>query len=123
MRFILDANIPYSAKDVFHHSDHAVHVRDIGFSDASDSEILEYALRKKAVVVTKDLDFANSILHPITTHHGVLVLRLPSHFPAVAIKAVLKEFLATIEKKDLEHSITIVEPGRYRIRRHFPDKN
>lgn len=43
MKFLLDANIPYSAKLVFRRPYAAAHVRDIGLADAADNEILKRA--------------------------------------------------------------------------------
>ncbi len=36
----------------------ALHVEEIGLRDANDGEIWAYALREKAVIMTKDEDFA-----------------------------------------------------------------
>jgi len=117
MKFILDANMPYSAKKVFQQSDRAIHVRDIGLADASDDEILERARQEDAVLVSRDLDFANIIVHPINTHAGAVVLRVPSQFTADDIKKVLKQFLSVVDRNSLSQSLTIVEPGQFRIRR------
>ena len=51
MKFVLDANMPYSAKKVFQRPDRVIHVRDTGLADASDDEILEYARREDAVLI------------------------------------------------------------------------
>ncbi len=50
MKFLLDANIPYSTKVVFGTSDSVLHVRDIGLSHTSDEEILARARKEKAVL-------------------------------------------------------------------------
>lgn len=117
MKFILDANIPYSAKRIFRKPLKVVHVRDLGLADAADHDIIQRALREGAVLVTRDLDFANTILHPIGTHAGVIVLRVPPHFIAGSINQVLQHFLAVADINSLVDAVTIVEPGRYRMRR------
>lgn len=117
MKFLLDANMPYSAKSVFRGHDRAIHVRDIGLTDASDDEILEYARREETMIVSRDLDFANIMLHPINTHAGAVVLRVPSSFTAEQIKKVLQRFLLVVDIASLPRSLTIVEPERFRIRR------
>ena len=117
MKFLLDANMPYSAKEVFGQSDYPIHVRDVGLSEASDDTILEYAQREDAIVVSRDLDFANIILHPINTHVGAIVLRVPSSFIAEQIKKVLAQFLAVVDVTILSRALTIVEPGQFRMRR------
>ena len=117
MNFILDANIPYSAKTVFHKSDVVVHVRDVGLADASDNDVIRWAVAHDAMIITRDLDFANIIAHPIASHAGAIILRVPPHFTAVDIKKVLGSFLTVVEKEELHHAVVIVEPGKYRIRR------
>ena len=117
MKFILDANMPYSAKKIFARSDWVIHVDDVGLGDASDDEILERANQDGAILVTRDLDFANIILHPINTHVGAVVLRVPSFFTAENINGVLKQFLSIVDTESLSRTLTIVEPGQFRVRR------
>lgn len=117
MKFILDANIPYSVKEIFPSTDEVVYVRDVALANASDDEIIKYALQDRIIVISRDLDFANIILHPINTHAGVVILRIPAYFEAVNIKNVLKCFLSVVDKNLLPYAVTIVEPSRYRIRR------
>ncbi|TSC73541.1 MAG: hypothetical protein G01um101470_20 [Parcubacteria group bacterium Gr01-1014_70] len=116
MKFILDANIPYSAKELFKRPYEVVHVRDVGLTHAGDEEIIVYSLRERAIVITRDMDFANIILHPIESHAGAVVLRFPSFFTAKQIKKFLARFLLMVDIDLLLNSITIVEPSRYRIR-------
>lgn len=117
MKFILDANVPYSAKKIFRKNDAALHVRDIDLADATDDEILKRAVASGAVLITRDLDFANIVAYPPETHCGVIALRLPSHFTASQIKRVLKQFFSRIDKKSLQAALTIVEAHQYRMRR------
>ena len=117
MKFILDANMPYSAKKLFRRPNRAVHVRDIGLAEASDDEIIERAIAEEAIIVSRDLDFANILLHPLDTHRGAVILRVPSYFTAEHINKVLKQFLLVISTKSLSRALTIVEPGQFRIRR------
>jgi predicted nuclease of predicted toxin-antitoxin system len=117
MKFLLDANMPYSAKKILRQFGHPIHVRDVGLADASDDTILKYAQREDAIVVSRDLDFANIILHPINAHAGAIVLRVPSSFTAEQIKKVLAQFLAVVDVTILSRVLTIVEPGQFRMRR------
>lgn len=118
MKFILDANMPRSAKSIFTEADEVVHVRDIGLGDASDSDILQYAVGEQAVVVTRDMDFANIVLHPVASHAGVVVLRVPPSFTAAQIVGFLLWFMEEIgDMRQLSHALIIVEPNRFRIRK------
>lgn len=92
------------------------HVRDLGMADASDDEIIVHAVREGAILITRDLDFANTVLHPINTHAGAVALRVPPYFTAQEIIKVLKQFLFVADRSLLSGFLTIIEPGRYRTR-------
>lgn len=117
MKFFLDANIPYSALEMFKGLDlEAVHARDIQLSRAGDKEIADYALKNKSILVTKDLELANIRIFP-AKHHGLIVVRLPYFFKAFQFVNVLRTFLLSIDLNALENSIAIVKLGRYRIKK------
>jgi len=116
MKCLLDANLPFSAKEVFPDNFNVIHVRDIGLESASDSEIIFWAKKNKAVLFTRDLDFANILNFPPQKYAGIVVLRIPSFYSAKNIKALLKSFMVSIDSKQLKRSVIIVEVGRYRIR-------
>ena len=118
MKFFLDANIPYSALEIFEELNlECEHARDIGLSRADDIQIMNYAIKNDSILVTKDLGFANIMVFPIESHHGVIVLRLPPFFKASQFVNVLRDFLNSIDLKDLKKAIAIVKVGRYRIRK------
>lgn len=118
MKFFLDANIPYSALEIFEELNlESTHARDAGLSRADDMKIMDYAVKNDSILVTKDLEFANLISFPIESHHGVILMRLPSFFKASQFVNVLRDFLTSIDTKDLKKAIAIVKVGRYRIRK------
>ena len=51
MKFLLDANMPYSVKKLFLKPEEVLHVRDINLGNASDADIIAYAVQESAVVV------------------------------------------------------------------------
>ena len=60
MRFLIDAQLPPALAVALKNEGHqAEHVADIGLRHANDSEIWEYALRNRAVLITKDEDFVD----------------------------------------------------------------
>lgn len=62
MRFIVDAQLPPALARFLAAAGHtAEHVADIGLRDADDSPIWDYALKHKAVIVTKDEDFPHRL--------------------------------------------------------------
>ena len=59
MQFLVDAQLPPAlARWLVAKSFEAEHVGDSGLSAASDADIWDYALRRDAVILTKDDDFA-----------------------------------------------------------------
>ena len=118
MKFFLDANIPYSALEIFEELNlESVHAREVGLSRVDDKAIMDYAKKNDSILITKDLEFANIMVFPIESHNGVIVLRLPPFFKASQFVNVLRDFLNSIDLKDLKKAIAIVKVGRYRIRK------
>ena len=118
MKFFLDANIPHSVLKVFEELEmKAEHARDAGLSNATDKEIFEYAVKNRRILVTKDLEFANITTFPAGSHHGIVIMRLPHFFKAQQVANALKDFLTSINSKDLEKALAIVKLGKYRIRK------
>jgi predicted nuclease of predicted toxin-antitoxin system len=60
VNFIIDAQLPPAlARWLTSQGQVATHVFDLGFNAADDSLIWQYALTNKAVIITKDEDFAD----------------------------------------------------------------
>jgi predicted nuclease of predicted toxin-antitoxin system len=123
-KFLIDADTPYSAVEVFTlgFAQDALHVRDVGLGDADDSKIFAYAQANGMVIVGRDLGWSNLLDYPPGSHHGLIVLRLPNTFQAEQIKAVLHAFLQDVNINEVKGALTIVEPGRYRIRTDEKDE-
>ena len=116
MKFFLDANLPYSSKEIFSKVGATWHTKEVNLNDAPDEEILNFAIKQKAILVTRDLEFGNPYLYPKDSHYGLVIVRVPFYFTAQQINKTLKEFLSSIKVEDLQNAITVVEPGKIRIR-------
>lgn len=116
MNFFLDANLPCSLKDIFSRYGEVWHTNDVGLQSAIDQDVFNFAVSKRAILVTRDLDFGNPYLYPKEAHHGIIILRVPSHYNSAQIKNIFADFLSAIELEDLLHFITVIEPGKIRIR-------
>lgn len=117
MKFFLDANMPYSSLVMIEELSFKVqHAKDVGLGKAPDKEIMNYAVKNRCVLITKDLEFGNTKIFPTKYQQGLIILRLPFYFISAKIVEVLKEFLSSINIADLEKALTIVKLGRYRIR-------
>ena len=118
LKFLVDADMPKSSKEVIQEFGHEViDVRDIGLRSAPDQRIIEYAFSNGCIIVTKDLDFGDIIRYPLKKHHGVIILRLPYTFTANETNGILRQFLKSVDEEKIINAITIVELGRYRIRK------
>lgn len=77
MKFLLDANIPYSAKESFPKQHEIFHLRDLHLQHSSDEEIIVWAQKHKSALITRDFDFANILNFPPAKHSGIIVLKIP----------------------------------------------
>ena len=118
MKFFLDENMPLSTIDIFRKLNFEVeHCSSSELRGVSDKKIAEYAKKQKAILVTKDLEFGSLLIYPKNSHYGLLILRLPNSFTTKKIIEALEEFLKNIKIEELVNSITVLEVGRYRIRK------
>ena len=63
MIWIVDAQLPPALASLLNdHGHQAKHVESAGMRHAPDTEIWDYALKNKSVVITKDEDFQNRAL-------------------------------------------------------------
>ncbi len=73
MKFLLDANMPYSSIETFKAFAHeAIHAGDIGLGSAHDEIIMEYAARRKMILVTKDLGFGTLAVYLHIRTYGAI---------------------------------------------------
>jgi len=117
-RFLIDEDLPRSLSILLQQNGLASeHVSDLGFRGASDSRIFALSRERRAVLVSRDVGFANVLQYPLGSHHGIVVVRFPSEMPMRALVTTIVEWLATIQDPEFEGSLIILEPGRTRIRR------
>ncbi len=113
VKFLLDADMPRSSAEVIRILGFEVEdVRDIGMRSSKDREIIEYALKNKRIIITKDTDFGEILRYP--EHPGAIIFRLHHAFTSEELNERLEEFLKSVKEEDLKHSIIIVESSRYR---------
>ena len=118
MKFFLDENIPFSVTDSIKELGFEVeHARTSDLRGAPDKKIAEYARKQQSILITKDLEFGSSILYPKGSHYGLLILRLPNQWAADKVIKAIKEFLTKIDPQELVNSITVLEIGKYRMRK------
>ncbi len=117
MKFVLDENLSLSLIEVLRELGfEAEHVINVGLRGCSDKKISAYAKKQQAVLITKDLEFANIMIYPKNAHYGLIVLRLPNYFTISRMKESLKEFLTKSKPEICIGTIIILEVGRFRMR-------
>jgi predicted nuclease of predicted toxin-antitoxin system len=118
VRFLVDANLPRSVVTLLRNLRHDVEfVRDIGLGAAADSHIAARAKTIAAVILTRDLDFADVRLYPPEEYSGIVVLRLHDGAIAQDIVRVVERFARMPEFLDsLDRRLAIVESHRVRFR-------
>jgi predicted nuclease of predicted toxin-antitoxin system len=64
MKFLIDAHLPPSLAELLKSAGHdAIHTRDLPSGNrTSDSEVNRISMVERRVVITKDVDFVNSLL-------------------------------------------------------------
>lgn len=122
MRFLLDANLPRSVTGLLSAYGHRFEfARDIGLGAAADEQIAAHAQATDAVLLTRDLGFADTRRYPPTQFAGLVVIRLPDDSPAADIVKLIERFLREPQfLVSLRGRLAIVEADRVRFRPPVP---
>ncbi len=114
MKFLIDANCPYSLKAIFEkHGFIVKHVRDIA-GLVTDEEIFEYSIKNELIIVTRDLGFAEMCIKG--RGMGLVLIRLPYYFTADKINRFFDGFLGVVDINLFLNHIAVVELDRYRVK-------
>jgi len=116
MKLLLDQGLPRSAAALLCATGiDAIHVADIGFSQAEDAEIIQRAKEENYVVVTLDADFHTLLALDEAVSPSVIRIRIER----LCAKALTDLVLTVIAecRDDLEKGSAItVEVNRMRVR-------
>ena len=118
MKALIDKDLHRSLKDVLvKFGFEVVDLRDTKLRGKSDEVIFRFAQRNKMIIFTGDLDFSSILKYPPKSHYGIVILRFPNEFSTKKINEMVEELLSKIEINQLKNSITILSPGKIRIRK------
>lgn len=118
MRFKVDENLPRIARERLEARGFDVHdVRDEGLAGSVDALIQEACEREGRILVTLDLDFADTRRYDPGRSPGVIVLR-PASQSIAAIVQCLDGAIRALAREQIAGTLWIVEPERLRIRDH-----
>jgi len=116
--FVVDENLPRSLAIALERLGHtAKDVRDHNLRGRPDGEVYAFAQQEKAVLITNDVGFANLTRYPLSTHHGIIAVRLPDELPAPERVLEITTALSNLDSTTLAGALVIISPGKVRIRR------
>ena len=77
MNFLLDENFPKAARLILEFAGHEVFdFRQLASPGSPDTEVMQLALDRSAVILTTDRDFFHTLGRQYPDHHGVVVVAL-----------------------------------------------
>jgi hypothetical protein len=116
-KFLVDENVPPPV---------ALYLRSKGFDvkeasqsitpGASDASVMELARQEERVLLTFDKHFADILLYPLNTHHGVIRIRI--HPPLLSdLLGALDHFLERFDVMTIRETVVVLERDGFRVRR------
>jgi len=116
MRFKLDENIPTFFKEYLLELNHDVHsVFDEKLNGFPDPDVAVACQLEKRILLTLDLDFADTRTYPPSDYHGIIVLR-PKHQSIRLFLPLLKSTLDTLNTEPITGKLWIVEYQNIRVK-------
>jgi predicted nuclease of predicted toxin-antitoxin system len=117
-RFLIDEDLPPSLCPFLRHQAHeAAHLTELGFRGFPDPAVFKLAQEREAVLISRDLGFANILQYAPGSHCGIVIVRFPSEMRTRIMVAEVIERLTTIRNQEFSGSLIVLEPGKIRIRR------
>ena len=116
MKLLLDQGLPRSAAALLCATGiDAIHVADIGFSQAEDAEIIQRAKEENYVVVTLDADFHTLLALDEAISPSVIRIRI-ERLRAKALTDLLLTVIAECRNDLVKGAAITVEVNRMRVR-------
>lgn len=117
IKLLADENIPQSIVGFLR--DRGFDVKEVSgapMAGASDNQVMDLAFKEQRGLLTFDKHFANILLYPPSSHHGIIRIRI--HSPLIediiqAFNQVLKEF----DLNTMGGSSIVLEREGFRLRR------
>ena len=122
MKFIIDMPLsPQLTEWLTARGHDAVHALNVGLARSPDSEILDYAIKERRVIITADLDYPRLLALKGNEKAGLVLFR-GGNYSAIEMIERIERMFQTVPIEDLPYSIIIIEKKRIR-RRRLPLKN
>jgi predicted nuclease of predicted toxin-antitoxin system len=116
MRLKLDENLSRHLKPALASLGHDVSTAaDEGLLSRPDTEIAAESFKEGRMLFTLDVEFADLRKYPPGEHPGIILFRPPSFGP-FRVNRFVEEFVRSIDLRELQSCVAIVDPGRVRVR-------
>ncbi|MCW5934194.1 MAG: DUF5615 family PIN-like protein [Fimbriimonadia bacterium] len=93
----------------------AVDVKQAKLLGASDEQVFSWSQEQKRTIITFDRHFADIIMYPPSSHHGIILLRF--HPPLLSeILDALQALLADFMGSQFSGRLIILSSAGYRVR-------
>jgi len=116
-RFLADMNLsPITVEDLRREGYDVIRVSDLLPADAPDSEILELARQREAVVITQDLDFSALLALSGYDRPSLITLRL-TNTDTHLVSERLKQVFVQVEQRLNDGCAVTVDDANIRIRK------
>ncbi|MEM9896280.1 MAG: DUF5615 family PIN-like protein [Bacteroidota bacterium] len=118
MRFLIDNALSPLIADVLNKEGYvAIHVRDIGMTDAKDEHIFQYASKHNHIIVSADTDFGYILANLKTTKPSVILFRKGVEVqPKMQIQLLLNN-MDKVSNYLQNGTLVIFEPKKIRLRK------
>jgi predicted nuclease of predicted toxin-antitoxin system len=117
VKFLVDNALPPSAAEALRTAGHdAVHVRDRGLADATDTVVFEIAAREHRILISQDTDFGTLLATRDASEPSVILLRRSDKGPAALVACLLANLPPIAEHLE-RGSVVVIEDQRIRVRR------
>ena len=109
LRFLLDENIPKSIMNFLKSKKISV---EYVLKGAKNSRVAEITKERKAVLTTRDLDFANTLAYPPEKFYGIIVFQIHPPKSELLIKA-LSNFMEEID--DFKEKLFVIDKEGFKV--------
>jgi len=118
LKFLLDEDMPRSTGKFLKDAGYEVKdIRDYNLRGAEDEQVFKFAQNEKSVLITSDIDFANTLKFPLGEHYGIVIVRFPNEISNNEMNRQIILRLKELSEDDFFGNLIIIEPMKIRIKR------
>jgi len=118
VRILVDESLPPNLAVRLTDEGHAArHIRQLGLTGFPDAAVFQAAQAENAVLISRDVGFADTTAYKLGSHRGIVVVRMPNRIRISHLIDVVTARMRTLADEDVTGNVVIIEPDRVRIRR------